>query len=91
LQNKTRALELIKTKLILKKREDDLEKLNDIRGDQHEAGWGRQIRSYVLQPYQQVKDSRSNLEVGNVQNVLDGDIAIFAKEYLKWRRQGIND
>jgi peptide chain release factor 2 len=91
LQNKTRALELIKTKLILKKREDDLEKLNDIRGDQHEAGWGRQIRSYVLQPYQQVKDSRSNLEVGNVQNVLDGDIAIFTKEYLKWRRQGIND
>ena len=91
LQNKTRALELLKTKLILKKREDDLEKLNDIRGDQHEAGWGRQIRSYVLQPYQQVKDSRSNLEVGNVQNVLDGDIAIFAKEYLKWRRQGIND
>ena len=70
---------------------DDLEKLNDIRGDQHEAGWGRQIRSYVLQPYQQVKDSRSNLEVGNVQNVLDGDIAIFTKEYLKWRRQGIND
>ncbi len=91
LQNKTRALELLKTKLILKKREDDLEKLNDIRGDQHEAGWGRQIRSYVLQPYQQVKDSRSNLEVGNVQNVLDGDIAIFTKEYLKWRRQGIND
>lgn len=91
LQNKTRALELLKTKLILKKREDDLEKLNNIRGDQHEAGWGRQIRSYVLQPYQQVKDSRSNLEVGNVQNVLDGDIAIFAKEYLKWRRQGIND
>ena len=91
LQNKTRAMELLKTKLILKKREDDLEKLNDIRGDQHEAGWGRQIRSYVLQPYQQVKDSRSNLEVGNVQNVLDGDIAIFTKEYLKWRRQGIND
>ena len=91
LQNKTRALELLKTKLILKKREDDLEKLNDIRGDQHEAGWGRQIRSYVLQPYQQVKDSRSNLEVGNVQHVLDGDIAIFTKEYLKWRRQGIND
>ncbi len=91
LQNKTRALELLKTKLILKKREDDIEKLNNIRGDQHEAGWGRQIRSYVLQPYQQVKDSRSNLEVGNVQNVLDGDIAIFIKEYLKWRRQGIND
>ena len=64
---------------------------DSIRGDQHEAGWGRQIRSYVLQPYQQVKDARSNTEVGNVANVLDGDISIFIKEYLKWRRQGIND
>ena len=91
LQNKTRALELLKTKLLLKKREDELKKLNEIRGDQHEAGWGRQIRSYVLQPYQQVKDARNGVEVGNVQNVLDGDISIFIKEYLKWRRQGIND
>ena len=91
LQNKTRALELLKTKLLLKKREDELKKLNEIRGDQHEAGWGRQIRSYVLQPYQQVKDTRNSVEVGNVQNVLDGDISIFIKEYLKWRRQGIND
>ena len=91
LQNKTRALELLKTKLFLKKREDELKKLNEIRGDQHEAGWGRQIRSYVLQPYQQVKDARNSVEVGNVQNVLDGDISIFIKEYLKWRRQGIND
>ncbi|MDC2988806.1 peptide chain release factor 2 [Acidimicrobiaceae bacterium] len=91
LQNKTRALELLKTKLLLKKREDELKKLNEIRGDQHEAGWGRQIRSYVLQPYQQVKDARNSVEVGNVQNVLDGDISIFIKEYLKWRRQGIND
>ena len=91
LQNKTRALELLKTKLLLKKREDELKKLNEIRGDQYEAGWGRQIRSYVLQPYQQVKDARNSVEVGNVQNVLDGDISIFIKEYLKWRRQGIND
>ena len=91
LQNKTRALELLKTKLILKQKEEELLKINNIRGDQHEAGWGRQIRSYVLQPYQQVKDSRSNTEVGNVGNVLDGDINIFIKEYLKWRRQGIND
>ena len=91
LQNKTRALELLKTKLLLKKREDELKKLNEIRGDQHEAGWGRQIRSYVLQPYQQVKDASNSVDVGNVQNVLDGDISIFIKEYLKWRRQGIND
>ena len=91
LQNKNRALELLKTKLILKQKEEELLKINDIRGDQHEAGWGRQIRSYVLQPYQQVKDSRGNTEVGNVTNVLDGDISIFIKEYLKWRRQGFND
>ena len=91
LQNKTRALELLKTKLILKQKEEELLKINNIRGDQHEAGWGRQIRSYVMHPYQQVKDARGNTEVGNVANVLDGDISIFIKEYLKWRRQGIND
>ena len=91
LQNKTRALELLKTKLILKQKEEELLKINDIRGDQHEAGWGRQIRSYVLQPYQQVKDSRSGTEVGNVDSVIDGDISLFIKDYLKWRRQGIND
>ena len=91
LQNKNRALELLKAKLILKQKEEELLKINNIRGDQHEAGWGRQIRSYVLQPYQQVKDARGNTEVGNVSNVLDGDISIFIKEYLKWRRQGIND
>ncbi|MFL2690549.1 MAG: peptide chain release factor 2 [Candidatus Actinomarina sp.] len=91
LQNKTRALELLKTKLILKQKEEELLKINNIRGDQHEAGWGRQIRSYVLQPYQQVKDSRSNTEIGNVDSVLDGDISLFVKDYLKWRRQGIND
>ena len=91
LQNKNRALELLKTKLILKQKEEELLKINNIRGDQHEAGWGRQIRSYVMQPYQQVKDARSNTEVGNISNVLDGDISIFIKEYLKWRRQGKND
>ena len=61
LQNKNRALELLKTKLILKQKEEELLKINNIRGDQHEAGWGRQIRSYVLQPYQQVKDARGCL------------------------------
>ena len=91
LQNKLRALELLKTKLLFKKRDDEIKKLNDIRGEQHEAGWGRQIRSYVLQPYQLVKDARTNIEIGNVQNVLDGEINIFIKEYLKWRRQGLND
>ena len=91
LQNKTRALELLKTKIALKEKEDQMQELNSIRGDQVEAGWGRQIRSYVMQPYQQVKDSRTNTEVGNIQAVLDGEINIFIKDYLKWRRQGLND
>ncbi len=91
LQNKVRALALLKSKLILLEKEEKLKKLNSIRGEQVEAGWGRQIRSYVMQPYQQVKDSRTNIEVGNIQSVLDGDINIFINEYLKWRRQGLND
>ena len=91
LQNKIRALSLLKSKLILLEKEEKLKKLDSIRGEQVEAGWGRQIRSYVMQPYQQVKDSRTNIEVGNIQSVLDGDINIFINEYLKWRRQGLND
>ena len=91
LQNKIRALDLLKSKVALLEREKQLKKLDDIRGEQVEAGWGRQIRSYVMQPYQQVKDTRTNIEVGNIQSVLDGDISIFVKEYLKWRRQGLND
>ena len=91
LQNKIRALSLLKSKLIIQEKQEKLKKLNSIRGEQVEAGWGRQIRSYVMQPYQQVKDSRTNIEVGNIQSVLDGDINIFINEYLKWRRQGLND
>ena len=91
LQNKVRALSLLKSKLIIQEREEKMKKLDSIRGEQVEAGWGRQIRSYVIQPYQQVKDSRTNIEVGNIQSVLDGDINIFINEYLKWRRQGLND
>ena len=91
LQNKVRALALLKSKLILLEKEEKLKKLDSIRGEQVEAGWGRQIRSYVMQPYQQVKASRTNIEVGNIQSVLDGDINIFINEYLKWRRQGLND
>ena len=91
LQNKVRAPSLLKSKLIIQEREEKMKKLDSIRGEQVEAGWGRQIRSYVMQPYQQVKDSRTNIEVGNIQSVLDGDINIFINEYLKWRRQGLND
>ena len=62
LQNKVRALDLLKSKITLLEREEQLKKLDDIRGEQVEAGWGRQIRSYVMQPYQQVKDARTSIE-----------------------------
>jgi peptide chain release factor 2 len=51
-----------------------------------EAGWGRQIRSYVLQPYQMVKDLRTDVELGNVDAVLDGDLDDLVEGYLRWRR-----
>ena len=62
------------------------QELDEIRGEQTEAAWGRQIRSYVLQPYQQVKDLRTGLEVGNVQGVLDGGLGRLTESYLHWRR-----
>jgi peptide chain release factor 2 len=58
-------------------------KLEDIIGDKKEISWGNQIRSYTLQPYRLVKDHRTDLEIGNVDAVLDGDIDGFILEYLK--------
>ena len=60
--------------------------LDEIRGDQQRVGFGSQIRSYVLQPYQMVKDLRSGHETGNVSGVLDGDLDPFMEAYLQWRR-----
>ena len=63
------------------------EQVDAIRGDQTEAGWGRQIRSYVLQPYQMVKDLRTGHEIGNISAVLDGDLDSLVDSYLQWRRE----
>ena len=57
------------------------------RGAAQDIGFGSQIRSYVLRPYQLVKDHRTNHEVGNAQGVLDGDLDGFIESYLQWRRQ----
>ncbi len=86
LQNKARAMEMLKAKLAERARQERREHLDEIRGEQGEAAWGRQVRSYVLQPYQMVKDLRTNHEVGNVQGVLDGDLKGFIEAYLRWRR-----
>ena len=86
LQNRARAMAILKARLAVLARKERQDHLDEIRGDQDEAAWGRQIRSYVLQPYQMIKDLRTNLEVGNVQGVLDGDLDAFVEAYLQWRR-----
>lgn len=87
LQNRARAMAILKARLAELARKERMKHLDEIRGDQDEAAWGRQIRSYVLQPYQMIKDLRTNLEVGNVQGVLDGDLDPFVDAYLQWRRE----
>jgi len=86
MQNKARAMQLLSARLAEKARQDQAAEVASIRGEQHEAGWGRQIRSYVMQPYQMVKDLRSDFEVGNIQGVLDGDLDGLIDSYLQWRR-----
>jgi peptide chain release factor 2 len=91
LQNKNRAMQLLAARLAELARKERLEEIDSIRGEQTEAGWGRQIRSYVMQPYQMVKDLRSDLEVGNIAGVLDGDLDQFIDSYLHWRRSQQED
>lgn len=86
MQNKARAMQLLAARLAELARQEQAETVASIRGETHEAGWGRQIRSYVLQPYQMVKDLRTDFEVGNIQGVLDGDIDGLIDSYLQWRR-----
>ncbi len=83
-QNKDKAMQMLKSKLLLLKQEENAEKLSDIRGDVKEIGWGNQIRSYVLQPYKMVKDLRTEEESGNADAVLDGALDPFINAYLKW-------
>ena len=83
-QNKDKAMQMLKSQLYLRKKEEQAQAMADIRGEVTEIGWGNQIRSYVMQPYTLVKDTRTGCEVGNVGAVLDGDIDAFINEYLKW-------
>jgi peptide chain release factor 2 len=86
LQNRERAMQTLKAKLLVLAKEEQAAQLDEIRGENVEAGWGRQIRSYVLQPYQMVKDLRTDVELGNVDAVLDGDLDALVEGYLRWRR-----
>ncbi len=87
-QNKAKAMQILAAKLAERQREERAAELSAMAGPKAQVGWGAQIRSYVLAPYQQVKDLRTNHETGNVQGVLDGDLDGFMEAYLRWRRAG---
>ena len=91
LQNKEKAMQILKAKLLMVKQEEQAAKAAGIRGDVKDIGWGSQIRSYILQPYTLVKDHRTGEESGNVDAVLDGSIDNFISAYLRWMRLGCPD
>ena len=84
IQNRETAMKMLKSKLLALKEQEQKEKIDDLKGEQKDIAWGSQIRSYVFCPYTLVKDHRTNYEVGNVQNVMDGDLNEFMISYLKW-------
>ena len=79
-------MQILASKLAEQQREARDAELTAMAGPKALVGWGAQIRSYVLAPYQQVKDLRTDYETGNVQAVLDGDLDPFMEAYLRWRR-----
>lgn len=81
--NKEEAMGMLKAKLAELKERYHKEKIEDLTGELKDMGWGSQIRSYVFHPYTMVKDHRTNVESGNINAVMDGDIDIFINEYLK--------
>ena len=83
MQNRAVAMRILKSRLVARAREERDAELAALRGERQEIGFGSQIRSYVLHPYQMVKDHRTTVEVGNVQAVLDGDIDRFIEAELK--------
>lgn len=82
-QNRENALKVLKSRLFEIKEEQQAETLSELRGEYKKAEWGSQIRSYVLHPYQMVKDHRTDHETGNTQSVLDGYIDEFIEAYLR--------
>ena len=86
-RNKDSAMRVLKARLYDIKMKENQAKLDQIGGAKQQIAFGSQIRSYVLQPYQMVKDLRTEVETSNVQGVLDGDIDELVEGYLRWRRE----
>jgi peptide chain release factor 2 len=87
-KNRAMALKILRARLFELEQRKKREELEKFSKDKKEIAWGSQIRSYVLQPYQMVKDHRTGLEVGNTSAVLDGDIDAFIRAYLMGERRG---
>ncbi len=87
--NRARAMKLLRARLYEWTQDQKRRALEKFYGPKGEIAWGHQIRSYVLQPYTLVKDHRTNLEVGNVAKVLEGDLDAFIEAYLKFKRSGV--
>ncbi len=83
LQNRAQAMNILRAKLLEKKREEELAQKKELKGASQSADFGQQIRSYVLHPYQMVKDLRTDAETGNTSAVLDGDLQMFIDAELK--------
>jgi len=81
--NKETAMRMLRAKLLERRLEEQQQELAALRGEFKEIAWGSQIRSYVFHPYSLVKDHRTDVEVGNVQSVMDGDLDIFIDAYLR--------
>jgi peptide chain release factor 2 len=90
LQNKVSAMRVLQAKLLERKRLEERAELDALKGDGG-SSWGNQMRSYVLQPYQMVKDLRTEYEVGNPAAVLDGDIDGFLEAGIRWRNRKDDD
>jgi peptide chain release factor 2 len=88
LQNKASAMVVLKAKLLALKKAEEAALKKDLKGDV-QASWGDQMRNYVLNPYQLVKDLRTGLESGNPSAVLDGEIDDFLEAGIRWRRGGV--
>lgn len=87
LQNKEKALALLKAKLLIIAQEQRTQEIAEIRGDMVEAAWGNQIRNYVFHPYQMVKDLRTSHETTDINGVMDGDLDAFIEAYLRQETQ----
>ncbi|MFG2196330.1 peptide chain release factor 2 [Streptomyces sp. NPDC048639] len=86
IQNKATAMNVLQAKLLERRRQEEQAKMDALKGDGGNS-WGNQMRSYVLHPYQMVKDLRTEHEVGNPDGVLDGDIDGFLEAGIRWRKQ----